>query len=84
MTAVTYNGHKDRGHWNVSLWIGSDEYLYRFAMDCIASAKRDVKPRHSWARLAAIRFCTSNPGKTPDGFNYTRERVRAALEGLTE
>ena len=82
-TATTeYNGHKSKGHWNVSLWIGNDEHLYRFAMECIKNAKRDVNPGNSWLRLAAARFCDYNPGRTPDGFKYTRERVRAALSDL--
>jgi hypothetical protein len=25
-----------RGHWNVALWIGNDEPMYRLALDCIA------------------------------------------------
>jgi hypothetical protein len=76
-----YNGHKDLGHWNVSLWICNDEPLYRFAIDCIRGAKRDQPNR--WLTVATIRFCESmGNGRTPDGFNYTRQRVRAALEGL--
>ena len=81
---MTYNGHKDRGHWNVSLWIGNDEPLYRLALDCIASAKHDAKPGR-WLTVATIRFCLiMGSDKTPDGFKYTRPRVRAALEGLAE
>lgn len=83
MTASTskeYNGHKTKGHWNVSLWIGNDEHLYRFALDCIRGAKRDYPKR--WLTVATIRFCAVNGGKTPDGFGYTRERVRAALADL--
>lgn len=30
---ATYNGHKNWTHWNVALWLGGDEGLYRFARD---------------------------------------------------
>ena len=80
---MTYNGHKDRGHWNISLWIGNDEPLYRLALDCIVNAKRDHAKR--WLTVATIRFCEiMGDSKTPDGFKYTRPRVRAALQGLAE
>lgn len=77
-----YNGHKTKGHWNVSLWINNDERLYRIARECIITAKRD-KP-FCWLTTACIRFCASVEAKTPDGFGYGRERVRAALSDLAE
>ena len=30
-----YLGHKNKNHWNVSLWINNDEGLYRTALDRI-------------------------------------------------
>lgn len=39
MTDRTYQGHKNRNHWNVALWINNDEGLYRLAQDCIRRAQ---------------------------------------------
>jgi len=36
---TTYNGHKNRNYWNVALWIGNDEGLYRMALDCLRIAR---------------------------------------------
>ena len=78
-----YNGHPSKGHWNVALWIGNDEPIYRFAMDCIAGAK--AKNAKRWVAIAAHRFLEVYGGeKTPDGFKYTTARVRAALRDLGE
>jgi len=29
-----YNGHPSYNHWNVALWFGNDEGLYRLAKSC--------------------------------------------------
>jgi hypothetical protein len=40
MAAKEYNGHRSWNAWNVSLWIGNDEGLYRFALDCKLAGPR--------------------------------------------
>ena len=75
MANKTYNGHRNWNAWNVSLWIGNDEGLYRFALDC----KRQAGNNDGAARL----FMQELEGqKTPDGAPYTVTTVREALSGL--
>lgn len=70
-----YSGHKNRNHWNVALWIGNDEGLYRYAIDCIKRNKtKDDAAREFLENVGAA--------KTPDGVVYTFTTVRAALVGL--
>lgn len=80
-----YNGHHCWNCWNVALWIGNDEGLYRAALECIQRPRRNGKPVSD--NLAALRFasevlpCTA---RTPDGARYTHKAVKAALAGLRE
>lgn len=72
--AGPYNGHKNWNHWNVSLWIGNDEGLYRAAQECI---------EHTSNRDAAVRAMVAFlPAKTPDGAPYSLSSVRAAMVGM--
>ena len=72
-----YNGHRSWNAWNVALWIGNEEYIYRFAMRCIAETKNIGR--------ATGQFMRSWAGcKTPDGATYNRLSVKLALEGLME
>lgn len=84
---ATYNGHKNWTHWNVSLWIGNDEGLYRLALDHIERAKRDRKGQERKGEraltIAARRMVADLPNKTRDGARYSVTAVRAALSGLT-
>ena len=74
-----YNGHKNWNHWNVSLWIGNDEQLYRRAMHAIRSTGTlDAAARWLMQDLADSHAGTA----TPDGAPYTFTTVRAALRGL--
>lgn len=80
---TTYNGHPDRGYWNVSLWISNDEALYRFAMECIEGAKRAHPGASKWPKIATHRFMqTMQDERTPDGFKYTAARVRPVMVSL--
>ena len=69
-----YNGYHCWNCWNVALWIGNDEGLYRLALDC----KRYSKTLGTAARAF---ICNIDP-KTPDGATYTFRAVRSALKGL--
>ena len=73
--AKPYNGHRSWNAWNVALWIGNDEGLYRLALDCKRGARN--------ATVAAHRFLAVMGGqKTPDGGVYNLKCVREALVGL--
>lgn len=75
---ATYQGHKNWNHWNVSLWIGNDEGLYRHAKECIrATATRDEAARRMRNELHAARIT-----HTPDGAPYSVSAIRAAMVGL--
>jgi hypothetical protein len=87
-----YNGHPSWNYWNVSLWVGNDEGLYRLALDCI----RETRTRRGAAQsmLAALtedcrcdrhdtpgRSCQYIP-TTPDGAPYTVASLVHAMRGL--
>ena len=72
----TYNGHKNWTCWNVSLWIGNDEGLYRLAQRCVRMGRNRTD--------ATQRFLDSMDGiaATPDGAKYTLDSVRRAMAGM--
>lgn len=72
-----YNGHRSWNAWNVALWIGNDESLYRAAMEC----KRRAKNLTGATRLF-LREVVSEGDRTPDGGKYNWTCVREALAGL--
>ena len=74
----TYNGHKNKTHWNVSLWINNDESLYHLAQDFInANANRNDAARDMMLFLEQ-----TGQDKTPDGFKYSKTAIRAAMVGM--
>ncbi len=76
-----YNGHKNRAHWNVSLWIGNDERLYRLAQHRILSAaNRNEAAKELFQDMCDMQ-CSSEP-TTPDGYRYNVTNIRAALVGM--
>lgn len=84
----TYNGHRSWNAWNVCLWIGNDEPLYRCAMDCITEARRVCKVGIATARMAsrAARYFMAIYGnsRTPDGARYNHLSVKLCLQGFIE
>jgi len=79
-----YNGHESWNAWNVSLWIGNDERLYRLAMHCL---EEPIKGKAPSLDCAVCRFFRNGPAegsRTPDGARYSRHSVKLALAGLRE
>lgn len=76
--AHEYNGHPSYNHWNVALWFGNDEGLYRMAREEIRRAKN----RDQAARAILDSLRDSGVTETPDGVRYTRTNIRHALRGL--
>jgi len=75
---MSYNGHKNWNHWNVSLWIGNDEGLYQMAKECICKARTKDRAASDFLGLLNDMGVT----ETPDGAKYSKTTIRAALCGL--
>ena len=61
----TYNGWKNRQTWNVALWIGNDEGLYRAACDYM----NNVNKGRAAYRLF-IESMSMEAERTPDGIKW--------------
>jgi hypothetical protein len=68
-----YQGHPSRNAWNVALWLGNDEGLYRQALA--------LKRRHGTRRAAEL-MKEELPSHTPDGCPYSVTTLRLANAGL--
>ena len=71
---MSYNGHKNRNHWNVSLWINNHQGLYDWAQQLLNT--------HTKTQTAAIMANTLEGQATPDGVRYRFSSIRAALVGM--
>ena len=70
---MEYMGHKNRTHWNVSLWLSNDEGLYRLMQDAIK--------RHHGNKVRAARAIKDQlPTRTPDGYRYSVAAIIAAMD----
>ena len=82
-----YNGHRSWNAWNVALWIGNDEPVYRFAIECIRLARRAYPEgsnlRVAWSAAWSFMRCYEGE-RTPDGAVYNPLCVKLAMEGLME
>jgi hypothetical protein len=72
-----YMGHESKNAWNVALWIGNDEFLYRAAVEALKSTHTVRKATNVFFGLTGLR-----DDKTPDGFKFTARSVGLALMGL--
>lgn len=72
-----YQGHRSWNSWNVALWIGNDEPLYRLALDCIKRGK-------TVERAARLFLSYVEDTRTPDGARYNITCIREAIAGLME
>lgn len=77
-----YNGHESWNAWNVALWIGNDEPLYRAALDCMLRYPKGEKHRTNFRRAACQLIAECSLTNTPDGARYSIRSVTLALDGL--
>ena len=76
---TTYNGHKNWNHWNVSLWINNDAWLYRLAQYCVRMAPAN---RAKAAQFMLHKLERRGLTQTPDGAPYSVTSIRAAMVGM--
>lgn len=72
-----YNGHRSWNAWNVALWIGNDEGLYRSAVEALKSTHTIEKAVNVFFGLTGMR-----DQKSRDGGVFNKTCVREALIGL--
>lgn len=70
---MSYNGHKNWAHWNVSLWLNNDEDTYKRMLRLVSIFDR---------KTAARRLLSDLPETTPDGARYSLTSIIAAMRGL--
>lgn len=73
-----YNGHKNKTHWNVSLWINNDEGFYNLAREFIAANTN----KNDAARDMMLFLESMDQDKTPDGYKFSKTAIRAAMVGM--
>lgn len=75
---MAYQGHRNWTYWNVALWFGNDEGLYRLALHY----KRKYRTITEAAAAILDEFHSSGVKKTPDGAEYNLHNIRAAIKEL--
>lgn len=74
MTVETYNGWENYETWNVSLWIGNDEFLYNTAKACVTYCETSDTPYDAFIRCMnnCERFTTGDDIRWDDSaINHT-------------
>lgn len=74
----TYNGHRSKNAWNVSLWINNTESLYQLARHCMEKCGGKA------GKAARMFLRESGETKTPDGYTYNPLCVKLAIEDILD
>ena len=78
---MSYNGHKNWNHWNVSLWLNNDVTLYDTM--CWFIHVQNNKKHAAHAMLEYLEQIQNTPKpRTPDGAPYSNSSIRAAMREL--
>ena len=72
-----YQGHKNRNHWNVSLWVNNDEGLYSMAVELCNKYSRAEAAKKMLSGLNEMGIY-----KTDDGAPFSVSSIRAAMVGI--
>lgn len=73
-TDTTYNGWKNRQTWNIALWIGNDEGLYRSAVEFM----RKYTGKRPYSAFVVASGLVNK--RTPDRIGYSGTKLdRVAL-----
>ena len=71
---MSYQGHESYEHWNVALWLYNDEGLYNMVQEVVAV----TSSQHDAANVLHSELTELLPN-TPDGVEFTLERIEAAI-----
>ena len=85
MTNTTFNGWANYETWNVTLWIGNDEFLYNTAKACFEFVGDNETPYDKFARCMMEGQIGRFLGETGDGVkwddaNIDRDRVNEMFQ----
>ena len=76
MSSHPFNGYPSWNAWNVSLWLTSDERLYKKLTSSVSIAK----PRGIEAGVEALSNMLLPSKGTPDGAKYSKRSLKIAIE----
>lgn len=76
---MSYNGHKNWTHWNVSLWLHNNEPLYRRMLAEVRAVRRRGGTRIDAAEALRVLLADEGITHTPDGAAFTKTAIRAAM-----
>ncbi len=75
--ATTYNGYKNYETWNVSLWIGNDEFLHNTAKACVIYCDSHEKPWSKFVRCMMDGTIGKHLSQTRDGVAWDDPKIDA-------